>query len=310
MSLRIAFFGTPEFAATTLAALIASDHEIVCVYTRKPKPAGRGKSLQKTPVHQMAEAFDIEVRTPETLRDKGVQAEFAALKLDLAIVVAYGLILPAAILSAPAKGCFNLHGSALPRWRGAAPIQRAIMAGDRQTAVQVMQMDEGLDTGDVLLSETIEISDTDTAGSLHDVMMSVGADLMVRAVSALERDALLPVAQNQNGITYAEKIDKAEARINWNVPGPELDCHIRGLAPFPGAWFEIPTPKGPLRVKALLSEFVQLRGKPGEILDEQLAIAAGSGAVRLLKVQPAGSKPQGGSDLVRRFHLQLGDQVL
>jgi len=309
MGLRIAFFGTPEFAATTLAALVSNGYEVACVYTRAPKPAGRGRVLQKTAVHQMAETFGIEVRTPKTLRDASVQAEFSALNVDLAVVVAYGLILPAEILSTPKNGCFNLHGSALPRWRGAAPIQRAIMAGDQQTAVQVMQMDEGLDTGDILLSETLLIGKTDTASSLHDRMMNVGADLMVRALFALQRDALTPVAQSQTGITYADKIHKSEARINWSRPAKELDLHIRGLSPFPGAWFELQTPKGKLRIKALLSEVAKGQGRSGEVLDTALTIATGNGAVRLLKVQPAGGKVQDASTLARGFHINQGDQV-
>jgi len=310
MSLRIAFLGTPEFAATTLAALVANGYELACVYTRAPKPAGRGKKEQKTPVHQMAESFGLPVRTPKTLRDSDVQAEFAALELDLAVVVAYGLILPIEVLSAPTHGCFNLHGSKLPRWRGAAPIQRAIMAGDTQTAVQVMQMDEGLDTGDVLLSETLSIGPDETAGSLHDTMMGVGADLMVRALSALERDALVPSQQIETGLTYADKISKSEARIQWDKPAQELDWHIRGLSPFPGAWFEIVTAKGKLRVKALLSELAEGEGRPGEVLDESLVIGTGDGAVRLLRVQPAGGKPQDGCALVRGYHLTPGSMVL
>lgn len=305
MPLRIAFMGTPEFAAKTLGALVADGHEIACVYTRAPKPAGRGKKEQKTLVHQLAEDLGLPVRTPKTLRDADAQQEFAELGADVGVVVAYGLILPKEILDAPEHGCLNLHGSLLPRWRGAAPIQRAIMAGDDMTGVQVMQMDEGLDTGPVLLSEVLPISASETAGSLHDRMAATGADLMVRALSALERGSLAPTEQVEDGVTYAHKIDKAEARIDWTKPAQELDCHIRGMSPFPGAWFELPGDK-PLRVKALLSELAIGKGKPGEVLDDALTIACGDGAIRLLRVQPAGGKPQSGADLVRGQRIASG----
>lgn len=307
--LRIAFMGTPEFAATTLGALVAAGHEIVCVYTRPPKPAGRGKQIQQSAVHQMANSFALPVRTPKTFDNTTVQKEFAALEIDLAVVVAYGLLLPEQILYVPKHGCFNLHGSALPRWRGAAPIQRAIMAGDSTTAVQVMQMDAGLDTGDIVLSETLLIADTDTAGTLHDQMMRIGADLMVRALSALQRDALVATPQSATGISYAKKIDKKQTRINWNHTATQLDWHIRGLSPFPGAWFELATTKGNLRVKALLSEPVAGQGAPGEVLDDQCTIATTDGAVRLLQVQPAGGKVQDGAALVRGYRLAKGTRL-
>jgi methionyl-tRNA formyltransferase len=224
--------------------------------------------------------------------------------------VAYGLILPEEILQAPEHGCYNLHGSALPRWRGAAPIQRAIMAGDATTAVQVMQMDAGLDTGDVLLSETLSIGPQETAGTLHDRMMQVGADLMERALSACERGALVATPQPDAGVTYAHKIDKKEARIHWSLPARELDPHIRGLSPFPGAWFELPTAKGHVRVKALLSELADGTGEPGEVLAPTLVVATGEQAVRLLRVQSAGGKPQSGAELVRGFRVQTGTRLL
>lgn len=305
MPLRIAFMGTPEFAAKTLGALVADGHEIACVYTRAPKPAGRGKREQKTPVHVLAEQLGLLVRTPGSLRDLDSQKEFAALEAQVGVVVAYGLILPAVVLDAPEYGCLNLHGSILPRWRGAAPIQRAIMAGDEITGVQVMQMDEGLDTGPVLLSETLPISASDTAGRLHDRMADTGADLMVRALSALERGSLAPTAQSQDGITYAHKIDKREARIDWSRPAQELDWHIRGLSPFPGAWFEL-NGKKKLRVKALRSELADGQGKPGEVLNEHLTIGTGTSAVRLTRVQPAGGKPQSGADFVRGHRIAPG----
>lgn len=307
MGLRIAFMGSPVFATATLGELIAADHEIVCVYTREPKPSGRGKKLGKTAVHQMADNFGLPVKTPKTLRDVQVQAEFVALEVDLAVVVAYGLILPPEILSAPVQGCFNLHGSELPRWRGAAPIQRAIMAGDTQTAVQVMQMDEGLDTGDILLSEFLSISAQDTTGSLHDKMMLVGADLMVRAISASQRDALVATKQPETGVTYAKKIEKTETRLNWSRSAKELDWQIRGLAPTPGAWFEIETPKAKKRVKVLFSEHVNASGNPGEILDEKLTIAAGDGAVRLITVHPSGGKPMSAEQLFCGGGFNVGD---
>ncbi|VAV90827.1 Methionyl-tRNA formyltransferase [hydrothermal vent metagenome] len=309
MSLKIAFMGTPEFAACTLGALVANGHEVVCVYTRAPKPKGRGKQVQQSAVHQMAESLGIPVRTPQTLRDAQMQAEFAALQIDLAVVVAYGMILPVEVLQSPKYGCFNLHGSNLPRWRGAAPIQRAIMAGDQQTAVQVMQMDAGLDTGDILLSETVAISDTDTSGSLHDKMMQVGADLVIRALSALERDALAPCQQSDTGITYADKIDKAETRIDWNKPAQQLDRHIRGLSPFPGAWFEIETAKGKIRVKALHSQVSEQTGAPGAVLDDCLCIATGQGSLHLLRVQAAGGTVQDGAVFARGRNLHQGDSV-
>ncbi|MCF6291769.1 MAG: methionyl-tRNA formyltransferase [Robiginitomaculum sp.] len=307
MALRIAFMGSPVFATATLGELVAAGHEIVCVYTREPKPTGRGKKLGKTAVHQMADSFSLPVKTPKTLRDADTQAEFAALKIDLAVVVAYGLILPQEILSAPVHGCFNLHGSELPRWRGAAPIQRAIMAGDNQTAVQVMQMDEGLDTGDILLSENMPISKQDTTGSLHDKMMLVGADLMIRAISALQRDALFATKQLETGVTYAKKIAKTETKLNWTLPASELDWHIRGLAPSPGAWFELDTPKANKRIKVLFSEYVDKSGKPGEILDDKLTIATKQGAVRLITVQPSGGRPMSAEQLFRGGGFNVGD---
>ncbi|MBL4616349.1 MAG: methionyl-tRNA formyltransferase [Robiginitomaculum sp.] len=310
MGLRIVFMGSPVFATATLGELIAAGHEIVCVYTRESKPTGRGKKLGKTAVHQMADSFNLPVKTPKTLRDAEVQAEFMALKADLAVVVAYGLILPQEILSASVQGCFNLHGSELPRWRGAAPIQRAIMAGDTQTAVQVMQMDEGLDTGDILLSEFLPITAQDTTGSLHDKMMLVGADLMIRAISALQRDALIATKQPETGVTYAKKIEKTETRLDWSLSARELDWQIRGLAPRPGAWFEIDTPKAKKRIKVLFSEYVNASGNPGEILDEKLTIAAKYGAVRLTTIQPSGGKPMSAEQLFRGGGFNVGDILL
>ncbi len=292
MTLRTAFMGTPEFAAKALAALASSGHDIVCVYTRAPRPAGRGKALQQSAVHKLALTLGLKVRTPKTLRNEDEQGAFAALDLDVAIVAAYGLILPLEILQTPRLGCLNLHGSLLPRWRGAAPIQRAIMAGDTITGVQVMQMEEGLDTGPVLLSETVSIETNDTAGSLHDKMAQTGAALLPRALDALETGSLQAIAQSETGVTYAKKIDKTEARIDWSRPAVELDRLIRGLSPFPGAWFALPTDKGGVRVKVLMCEPGHGDGPPGTVLDDNLLIACGSGALRLTRLQRAGRSVQ------------------
>lgn len=309
MTLRIAFMGTPAFAAAALAELAANGHEIAVVYTQPPRPAGRGKACRQSAVHDMALALGLDVRTPKTLRDPVEQAGFAALEVDVAIVAAYGLILPVEILQAPRFGCLNLHASLLPRWRGAAPIQRAIMAGDTHTGVQVMQMEEGLDTGPVCLSETVTIAADDTAASLHDKLAAVGADLMPRALAALERGSLNVQAQSEDGITYAKKIDKAEARIDWTRPAAELDRHIRGLSPFPGAWFELPTPKGPVRVKVLMCRPETADGAPGAVLDDTLLIACGSGALRLTQLQRAGKGVQRAEAFLRGQKLDAGTKL-
>src|SRR5690606_26580770 len=246
--MRIVFMGTPEFAVPTLTEIVARGHDVVAVYTRAPKPAGRGQAERKSPVHLAAEGFGIPVFTPRSLRGEAEQIIFASHDADLAIVVAYGLLLPQPILDAPRLGCLNLHGSLLPRWRGAAPIQRAIMAGDSQTGVMVMQMDAGLDTGPVALGEVIPIGPDLTGGEVHDAMMRVGADLMGRALAALGRDSLDFTPQPETGALYAKKIDKAEARIDWSRPAEEVHNHIRGLSPFPGAWFELELAGKPVRV--------------------------------------------------------------
>ena len=247
MTLRLAFMGTPDFAARSLAEIAAAGHEVARVYTQPPRRRGRGQSEQKTPVHQLAEILGIPVSTPESFRDPAVIEDFASLDLDLAAVVAYGQILPQAALDAPRLGCLNLHASLLPRWRGAAPIQRAIMAGDTLTGVQLQQMEAGLDTGPILLSETVRIAPTETASSLHDKLRDAGALMWPRALSALERGSLEAVPQSDEGATYAKKISATEARIDWTRAAGELSAHIRGLSPFPGAWFELPTEKGPVR---------------------------------------------------------------
>jgi methionyl-tRNA formyltransferase len=287
-AMRLAFMGSPEFSTPTLAALIAAGHEIACVYSQPPRPAGRGKQERPTAVHAYAASQGIEVRTPKSLKKVEAQEAFAALNLDAAVVVAYGLILPKAVLDAPKLGCLNLHASLLPRWRGAAPIQRALMAGDRITGVQVMQMEEGLDTGPVYASAETPIDADDTAQTLHDRLSVLGPPLMVETLDKLSRGAGVATRQAGEGVTYAHKLSPAEARIDWTRPAREIDAHIRGLSPFPGAWFEL----GGVRCKALMSRLGnalgQGSGQPGEALDDNLLIACGEGAVRLLSVQREG----------------------
>jgi methionyl-tRNA formyltransferase len=305
--MRLAFMGTPAFAATALVELIAAGHEIAAVYTREAKPAGRGHKLTPSPVEEIAHDAGIEVRTPKGFKKDAAREAFSALHVEAAIVVAYGLILPKAVLDASKHGCFNLHASLLPRWRGAAPIQRAIMAGDKTTGVQVMRMEEGLDTGPILLSETVDIRDDDTAGSLHDRLALVGAQLLPRFLSALARGAIVETPQSDEGATYAEKISPAEARIDWRRPACEVDCHIRGLSPFPGAWFDV---KGE-RVKALMSGDVAGSGEAGAVLDAagRLVVACGDGAVELTKLQRAGKGAQDAASFLRGFSLQRGDRL-
>jgi methionyl-tRNA formyltransferase len=290
--MRLAFLGTPDFALAALRRLVAAGHEIACVYSQPPAPRGRGQALRPSPVQAFAEAEGLTVRTPASMRDPAEIAAFQALDLDAACVVAFGQILPAAVLEAPRLGSFNLHGSLLPRWRGAAPIQRAIMAGDALTGVQVMRMTEGLDEGPVLASETVRIGPLDTAGTVHDRMAAAGAELLARTLVDIEAGEAVETPQSAEGITYAKKIGPKVARIAWEKPGAEIDRKIRGLSPFPGAWFLLPTEKGPVRVKALLSAYEDADGPPGEVLDERLLVAAGAGAVRLLRVQREGRGPQ------------------
>jgi len=300
--MRVAFMGSPDFAVPTLAALIEAGHDIACVYSQPPRPAGRGKQERLTPVHAFAASRGLPVRTPKSLKKPEPQAEFAALNLDAAIVVAYGLILPKPILDAPRLGCFNLHGSLLPRWRGAAPIQRALMAGDRVTGVQVMRMEEGLDTGPVLATAETPIHADDTTRSLHDRLAALGAPLMVQTLAALERGEAKETPQAEAGVTYAHKITPAEARIDWTRSSREIDFHIRGLSPAPGAWFEL----NGARVKALDSQLGQGRGEPGEALDDNLLIACGEGAVRLLTVQREGKAAMAGADFLRGNPISTG----
>ena len=285
--MRIVFMGTPEFAVPTLTEIVGQGHEVVAVYTRAPKPAGRGQAERKSPVHVQAESFGIPVFTPKSLKGEAEQIVFASHDADVAIVVAYGLLLPKPVLDAPKLGCLNLHGSLLPRWRGAAPIQRAVMAGDTRTGIVVMRMEEGLDTGPMGLIEEMPIGPDMTAGELHDRMMLVGADLMGRALAALERGSLHFTPQPKDGVTYAKKIEKAEARIDWSRPASEVHNLIRGLSPFPGAWFELTLNNAPVRIKVLRSTLAERSGAPGTI-GPDLIIACGTGAVRLVTVQREG----------------------
>ena len=310
--------GTPDFAVPTLSELIAAGHDVVAVYSQPPRPAGRGMAERPSPVQAFAESAGLHVLNPTSFKGAAEREQFERHEADVAVVVAYGLLLPAAILNAPRHGCFNLHASALPRWRGAAPIQRAIMAGDETTAVMVMRMEEGLDTGPICTGNYIAITPDMTAGELHDELAVVGANLMVRTLAALQRGTLEMTAQPDEGITYASKIDKKEARIDFTRTAGEVHNLVRGLSPFPGAWFEA-TPANkpdakPERIKVLRSELrsdaaLEPDSQPGVILDGALTISCGSGAVRLLKVQRAGKKPADAKEFLRGFQLQRG-QVL
>jgi methionyl-tRNA formyltransferase len=305
MTLRLAFMGTPDFAVPTLAELIAQGHDIACVYSQPPRPAGRGMALEPGPVHAFAAAAKLSVRTPLSLKDPDEQAAFAALELDAAIVVAYGLLLPKAVLEAPMLGCFNLHASLLPRWRGAAPIQRAVMAGDAETGVMVMRMEEGLDTGPVLMAERVAVG-RKTSGELSAELSRLGADLMVRALGALERGGIAPQSQPEDGATYARKISKDEARIDWHRSAHEIDCQIRGLSPFPGAWTEV----NGERLKILFAEPVAGSGRPGVALDDGLIVACAEGALSLRKVQRAGGKAMEAAALLKGFAVPAGTQLV
>ena len=304
--MRLAFMGTPDFAVPSLAELIASGHEVVAVYSQPPRPKGRGQKLTPSPVHAFAETMGLAVFTPESMKSPEAIETFRSLDLDAACVVAYGQILKPEVLEAPRLGCFNLHGSLLPRWRGAAPIQRAIMAGDRQTGVQIMRMSEGLDEGPILLSEVMDIRPDDTASTLSERMSHVGAGLWPRALAAIERGGVTELPQSGEP-TYARKITPAEARIDWSRPAAEVDAHIRGLSPFPGAWFEAPGPESPVRIKALMSRVSGPgEGAPGEVLEGGLRVACGEGVVRLLTVQRPGKAAQPADELLRGFAIPAG----
>jgi methionyl-tRNA formyltransferase len=298
MPLRLIFMGTPMFAVPTLRVL-HKEHEIVAVYTRAPKPAGRGLELQPTDVGLEAHDLGIPVLAPSTLKTPEALDQFRAHNADAAVVVAYGMILPQAILDAPKLGCFNLHASLLPRWRGAAPINRAIMEGDAESGVMVMKMDAGLDTGDIALGESVEITDETTEVRLRSYLGGAGARLMRQAMRALERGTLRYTPQPSEGVTYAAKITKAEARIDWNRPAQEVLRHIHGLSPFPGAWCEIPLEGAPQRLKILLCEMASGSGEPGAVLDDRLTIACKQGAIRILELQRAGKQPMKAEEFLR-----------
>jgi methionyl-tRNA formyltransferase len=301
---RVAFFGTPDFAVPTLTDIVGQGHEVVAVYTQPPRPAGRGLTARLSPVHQVATHFDLHVLTPTSLRKPEEAAAFAAFGADIGVVVAYGQILPKAFLDAPPHGCLNLHASILPRWRGAAPIARAVMAGDAETGVMVMRMEEGLDTGPIALAERIPIGPDATAGDIAERLAPLGADLMARALSAVSRGALGFTPQPAAGVTYAKKIDKGETRIDWAKSAREVHDHIRGLSPDPGAWFEADFGKGAERVKVLRSTLAQGGGSPGTVLPD-LTIACGEGAVRLVEVQRAGKSPAKTADFLRGLQQPL-----
>jgi methionyl-tRNA formyltransferase len=303
--MRLIFMGTPDFAVPTLLALAGAGHDIAAVYTRAPKPAGRGMALQPTPVEREARRLSLPVLTPKTLKDEAAQAAFRAYQADAAVVVAYGLILPKPILDALKNRCFNVHASLLPKWRGAAPINRAVMAGDKSSGVTIMRMDEGLDTGKIAKKKPVPIEPDMTAGDLHDVLAPLGANLMVHALNALERGTLRFTPQPAQGVTYAAKIDKDEARIDWTKPWQQVHNHIRGLSPFPGAWFAV----GGVRVKAMRSTKSEGKGAPGTVLDDHLTVACGDGAVRVTQVQREGKKPMSTEEFLRGTAVKAGTRL-
>ncbi|MGV6871293.1 methionyl-tRNA formyltransferase [Pseudochelatococcus sp. B33] len=309
MSLRIVFMGTPDFAVPTLAEIVGQGHEVVAVYTRAPARRGRGLAEQPSPVHAMADRFGFPVFTPARLRDEAAVETFRSLGADVAVVVAYGMILPQAVLDAPALGALNLHASLLPRWRGAAPIQRAIMAGDAETGVAVMKMEAGLDTGPVGMMERVAIGPDETSGELHDRLSRLGADLMARALAALSRGALSFTPQPLEGVTYAGKITNEEARIDFSWPAQKVHDHVRGLSPFPGAFVLADFGKGEERLKVLRTARVEGGGAPGTILDDQLTVACGEGAVRLLQVQRAGKAAVTAADFLNGVRLEKGARL-
>jgi methionyl-tRNA formyltransferase len=310
MPLRLVFMGTPDFAVPTLAAIVARRHDVAAVFTRASQPAGRGMELRPSPVEREARRLGIAVLTPNTLRSAEAQDALRAHSADAAVVVAYGLILPRPILDAPRFGCFNLHASALPRWRGAAPINRAIMAGDVETGVVVMQMAEGLDTGPVAMTTRIAIGPDMTAGELHDELARRGADLMVGALDALEHGSLDLTPQPQDGVTYAAKVDKSETRIDWTRPWKAVHDHCRGLSPHPGAWFELPDSGAlPARVKVLRTSRGAGAATPGTVIDDKLTVACGDGAVRILELQRAGRQPMGAEEFLRGTPLAIGTRL-
>jgi methionyl-tRNA formyltransferase len=309
MPLRLIFMGTPDFAVPTLAEIVVQGHDVAAVYTRAPRPAGRGMAMQPSPVEREARRLGLDVLTPKSLREADAQAAFAAHRAEAAIVVAYGLILPKPVLESVPLGCFNLHASLLPRWRGAAPINRAVMAGDRESGVSIMRMEEGLDTGPVGMAERVAIGPDMTAGELHDGLARLGADLVARALAALERGRLGFTPQPQAGVSYARKIDKAETRIDWSRPARAVHDHCRGLAPFPGAWFALGQGADALRVKVLRLTRGEGSGPPGTVLDGSLTVACGDGAVRLVQVQRAGRQPMSAAEFQRGTPIPAGTRL-
>lgn len=317
MTLRVVFMGTPDFSVPALSDIVAAGHEVVAVYAQPPRPAGRGMEPRKSPVHRFAEAAGIGVFTPASLKGETERHDFAAHAADVAVVAAYGLLLPKPVLEAPRLGCLNLHASALPRWRGAAPIQRAIMAGDIDTAMMIMRMEEGLDTGPVCLAEAVAIGPDMTAGELHDRLSEIGGQLIVRALAALERGTLTSVPQAGEGVTYAAKISKDEARIDFGRPARDVHNRIRGLSPHPGAWFEAGPDGKRERIKVLASTRADDADTAavapgtviGTVMDGALTIACGSGAIRVLELQRAGKRPMTVGDLLRGFPLPPGTQL-
>ena len=300
--MRLAFFGTPDFAVPALQALVAAGHEIACVYTQPPRAAGRGEKERRSAVHEDAEKLGIVVRTPQSLKDEDAQTNFAALELDAAVVVAYGLILPKPILDAPRLGCVNIHASLLPRWRGAAPIQRAILAGDQETGVTIMAMDEDLDTGPELLREAVPIEASTNAESLHDQLSALGARLIVEALEGLATGRIAPIPQTEEGATYAAKLAREEGRLDWDQPAATLERQVRAFSPWPGAWFS----NGDDRLKVLAAELAPGSGAPGSVLDDQLTIACGEGALRLLVVQREGRAAVAAAALLRGYPIAPG----
>ncbi|HYA05976.1 MAG TPA: methionyl-tRNA formyltransferase [Xanthobacteraceae bacterium] len=303
MALRLVFMGTPDFAVPTLVEIVGGGHDVVAVYTRAPQPAGRGLGLSPSPVAREAERFGLPIVTPKSLKGEEATDAIRGHGADAAVVVAYGMILPKSILEAFPLGCFNLHASLLPRWRGAAPIHRAVMAGDRDTGVTVMKMEEGLDTGPIAMAERVPIGPDATAGELHDELKRRGADLMLRALGALEKGQLQLTPQAEDGVTYANKIDKAEARIDWTKPWQDVHNHCRGLSPLPGAWCEL---AGAGRVKVLRTTKGEGEGHPGRVLDDSLTVACGNGAVRLVELQRAGGKAMSAQEFLRGMPIAAG----
>ena len=303
MALRIVYMGTPDFGVGPLAALIEAGHQVCCVYSQPPRPSGRGHKVTPSPVHAFAEARGIEVRTPRRLRAAEDQAAFAALKADVAVVAAYGLILPKPILDAPKFGCINIHASLLPRWRGAAPIQHAILAGDAASGVTVMQMDEGLDTGAMLLKDQVAITGETTATSLHDALAKMGSRLIVEAMAELEAGTLVATPQPESGVTYAAKLSRDDGRLDWRRPADALERQVRALTPWPGTWFL----HGDTVLKVSAAETVaEAGGQPGAVIDDALTIACGQAGLRLLRVQRPGKAPMAAADLLRGYALPSG----